>query len=149
VYKDGALSPLLGKIEVGGFVEMLGPMGIHRYTAKTSTFSCGPSKKWESVKNIAMIAGGTGITPMLQIINSVLRISKKMREKRGMSLKLLVFATEVDEIMLEEELKELVHKLDGILSVRDERAKRASCSNTRNDALFVSSEQSALLSLYS
>ena len=31
------------------------------------------AKELEAVKEIGMVAGGTGITPMLQIINAVLR----------------------------------------------------------------------------
>lgn len=117
VYPDGQLSPLLGKLEVGDKLEMMGPVGGHRYIPSTSTFEHG-AKSWKNVTNIAMICGGTGLTPMLQIINAVLQIPRQTRLKRGLSVKLNYFCSEVDEVIMERELREFERVSEGGVTVR-------------------------------
>ncbi|KAK9101951.1 hypothetical protein Sjap_019205 [Stephania japonica] len=60
VYPEGKMSPYLSSLKPGDVVEVKGPIEKLRYT---------PNMK----KHIGMIAGGSGITPMLQIIEAVLR----------------------------------------------------------------------------
>ncbi|KAK9149685.1 hypothetical protein Scep_008442 [Stephania cephalantha] len=60
VYPEGKMSPYLSSLNRGDVVEVKGPIEKLRYT---------PNMK----KHIGMIAGGSGITPMLQIIEAVLR----------------------------------------------------------------------------
>ncbi|KAK9141665.1 hypothetical protein Syun_011065 [Stephania yunnanensis] len=60
VYPEGKMSPYLSSLNPGDVVEVKGPIEKLRYT---------PNMK----KHIGMIAGGSGITPMLQIIEAVLR----------------------------------------------------------------------------
>ncbi|KAJ3171950.1 hypothetical protein HDU88_006760 [Geranomyces variabilis] len=59
-YENGSVSRFLHDTPVGEFVEMRGPIVTLPYEAN-------------SVKDIGMIAGGTGITPMYQLIKRILR----------------------------------------------------------------------------
>jgi len=59
IYPTGAMSQHVDKLEIGDYMEMRGPKG--RMTYK-------PNMK----KNIGMIAGGSGITPMLQVCDDVI-----------------------------------------------------------------------------
>jgi cytochrome-b5 reductase len=59
MYSDGQLTgKYLEKLEVGDQVEFRGPKGQMRY-------------RKEMARNIGMIAGGTGITPMYQLIRAI------------------------------------------------------------------------------
>lgn len=58
-YPQGAISSHLGQLSVGDSVNVRGPRGAFKYTPNM-------------VKSMCMIAGGTGITPMYQIIQHIL-----------------------------------------------------------------------------
>lgn len=58
VYPTGIMTNYLDGLKKGDHVEFRGPKGAMRYTSKYSA-------------NIGMIAGGTGITPMYQIIRAI------------------------------------------------------------------------------
>ncbi|THU52977.1 hypothetical protein C4D60_Mb10t09600 [Musa balbisiana] len=60
VYPDGQMSQHFATLKPGDVVEVKGPIEKLRYS---------PNMK----KNIGMIAGGTGITPMLQVIKAILK----------------------------------------------------------------------------
>ncbi|XP_077211051.1 FAD/NAD(P)-binding oxidoreductase isoform X2 [Tasmannia lanceolata] len=60
VYPEGKMSQYLASLKPGDIVEVKGPIEKLRYS---------PNMK----KNIGMVAGGTGITPMLQIIEAILK----------------------------------------------------------------------------
>jgi len=63
------MSQYLDSLSLGDEITVKGPVGMHEY------LGCGVFKEGRSelkVKHIGMIAGGTGITPMLQIIKAVL-----------------------------------------------------------------------------
>ncbi|KAF3781616.1 NADH-cytochrome b5 reductase-like protein [Nymphaea thermarum] len=60
VYPEGKMSKHLASLEPGDSVEVKGPIEKLRYS---------PNMK----RHIGMIAGGTGITPMLQIIEAILK----------------------------------------------------------------------------
>jgi len=60
VYEKGAMSQYIDKLKVGDFLEVRGPKGLFVY-------------KPNMVREIGMLAGGTGITPMLQVIRAILK----------------------------------------------------------------------------
>lgn len=60
VYPEGKMSQHFASLKPGDVLEVKGPIEKLRYT---------PNMK----KHIGMIAGGTGITPMLQVIEAILR----------------------------------------------------------------------------
>ncbi|KAJ0673617.1 putative cytochrome-b5 reductase [Helianthus annuus] len=60
IYPEGKMSQHFDKLNPGDVVEVKGPIEKIRYT---------PNMK----KHIGMIAGGSGITPMLQVIEAILK----------------------------------------------------------------------------
>ena len=58
-YPTGLLSKWFGELQVGDYADVRGPKGSFKYVPNMC-------------KVLGMIAGGTGITPMLQIVRAVL-----------------------------------------------------------------------------
>ncbi|KAJ4952132.1 hypothetical protein NE237_028964 [Protea cynaroides] len=86
LYPDGKMSQYLESLKPGDVLEVKGPIAKLRYT---------PNMK----KNIGMIAGGSGITPMLQIIDAIV---KNPDDTTQVSL---IFANaSPDDILLKEKL---------------------------------------------
>jgi cytochrome-b5 reductase len=91
-YPTGNISKLFGEMNVGDFIDVRGPKGQFVYKANM-------------VRAFGMIAGGTGITPMLQIIRAVLK-NPRDRTKIG-----LIFANvNKEDILLIEEIDKLAAK---------------------------------------
>lgn len=101
----GKMSQYLEKMELGSTINFRGPSGLLVYGGcgqfliradKKSSPECRMAKK------VGMIAGGTGITPMLQLIRAAL---KDPKDKVQMSL---IFANQTeDDILLRNELEEI------------------------------------------
>ncbi|KAL6331085.1 hypothetical protein AAG906_009513 [Vitis piasezkii] len=86
VYPEGKMSQHFSHLKPGDIIEVKGPIEKLRYT---------PNMK----KQIGMIAGGTGITPMLQIIEAIL---KNPDDKTQVSL---IYANvSPDDILLKKKL---------------------------------------------
>lgn len=94
IYEGGKLTPYLSKLSVGDKVEIRGPKGEMKYHKNL-------------VKELGMIAGGTGLTPMIQIIR---RICEDPRDDTKTTL-LYANKTEGD-ILLKKELDEFAAKYD-------------------------------------
>jgi NAD(P)H-flavin reductase len=103
VYPHGKMSRYLYGLQVGDTVEMKGPVGHLRYGDDgPGSFMRGQRRKFEGVTHIAMIAGGTGITPMLQLVNHCLQ-----DEHDATALRLVEANSCVDDIMMHDELRAL------------------------------------------
>lgn len=74
VYPDGVMSSYLDSLPIGASVEMLGPQGALGYP-EAGTITVGGQPKLTSVRHVVMIAAGTGIAPMLQLIRAVMENS--------------------------------------------------------------------------
>ncbi|XP_057967193.1 NADH-cytochrome b5 reductase-like protein [Malania oleifera] len=85
-YPEGKMSQHFASLKPGDVVEVKGPIEKLRYS---------PNMK----KNIGMIAGGTGITPMLQVIEAILR---NPDDKTQISL--LYANVSPDDILLKQKL---------------------------------------------
>ncbi|KAK5651697.1 hypothetical protein OQA88_11763 [Cercophora sp. LCS_1] len=86
VYEQGAMTKHLEAMNIGDTIEMRGPKGAMQYSSSYA-------------KEIGMIAGGTGITPMYQLIRA---ICEDETDKTKVSL---IYANNtVDDILLKEEL---------------------------------------------
>lgn len=105
--KGGQMSQHLESLKIGDTMQMRGPKGHMVYSHKQFTVlhSRGPDET-RKVKHLGMIAGGTGITPMLQVIAAVLR--DKQDTATTMSL-LFANQTEAD-ILVREELEGYARK---------------------------------------
>ncbi|KAI8578489.1 hypothetical protein K450DRAFT_247132 [Umbelopsis ramanniana AG] len=91
-YPTGNISKYVGELKVGDSISVRGPKGTFNYTPNL-------------VREFGMIAGGTGITPMLQIIRAVLRNPNDTTKIN------LIFANVNDEdILLKKEIDELARK---------------------------------------
>jgi len=66
----GKMSQFMGKLKVGDKVNLMGPIGMNEYLGH-GKFKIGTKEK--QCKALAMISGGTGITPMLQVAAAVLK----------------------------------------------------------------------------
>lgn len=111
VYAGGPMSSHLASLRVGDVVEMQGPTGLERYGSHgTGTFSRG-AHVWRGVTHVAMVSGGTGITPMLQIANSVLQDPAGDPTR----LSLVSFTSSVADIMLGDTLRALAAGSRGAL----------------------------------
>ena len=66
----GKMSQYLGGLKPGDKVDVTGPVGTHTYLGN-GKFKSGA--KEHTCKKLGMMAGGTGLTPMLQVIAAVLK----------------------------------------------------------------------------
>eukprot|EP00899_Mesostigma_viride_P019069 jgi/Mesvir1/27163/Mv20827-RA.1 len=92
VYPEGKMSKHLGEMKEGDVLEVKGPVPKLKYEANMK-------------KHIGMIAGGTGITPMLQVIHEVVN---NPADKTKLTL-LFANVTE-DDIILRSQLEAMAKK---------------------------------------
>ena len=101
----GKMSQYLENMEIGDTIDVRGPSGLLVYQGN-GTFAIKPDKKSspKTVKatKVSMIAGGTGITPMLQLITDVFRNTND-----DTCLSLLFANQSEDDILVREELEAL------------------------------------------
>lgn len=97
-YPTGNISRHLATLKVGDKMKVKGPKGAMVYTPNM-------------VRRFGMIAGGTGITPMLQIIRAIQR-GRKSGDKTEVDL---IFANvNAEDILLREDLDALVREDKGV-----------------------------------
>jgi len=106
----GKLSLHLDTLKIGDTVDMRGPKG-HMTYHKNGNFTVHPLLKKNpdvkrTAKHFGMIAGGTGITPMLQIMHAVLRDEPTS----DVTVSLLYANQSEDDILVREELEAAVEK---------------------------------------
>jgi cytochrome-b5 reductase len=101
----GKMSQHLDAMNIGDSIDVRGPSGLLEYKGK-GEFAVKPDKKSPpnllKVKKVSMIAGGTGITPMLQLIRAVFRDHDDKTQ-----LALLFANQSEDDILLRPELEQL------------------------------------------
>ncbi|CAO3635347.1 unnamed protein product [Cunninghamella blakesleeana] len=91
-YPKGLVSKYISQLEIGDKIDIQGPKGAYSYTPNV-------------MKEIIMIAGGTGLTPMLPIIRATL---KNTQDKTKLTL---IYANNtVNDILLKGELDRLERK---------------------------------------
>lgn len=91
-YPEGNASQYLNSLKIGDKAKFRGPKGKFQYRANMA-------------KEVGLIAGGTGITPILQVIKAVLR---NPQDKTKLSL--LFGNISEQDILLYQELKDLAVK---------------------------------------
>ncbi|XP_043847432.1 NADH-cytochrome b5 reductase 2-like [Dromiciops gliroides] len=104
--EGGKMSRYVDNMKIGDTIDFRGPNGLLIYKGP-GKLAIKPDKKSEPkmkfAKNLGMIAGGTGITPMLQLIR---HITKDPEDGTKCSL---IFANQTEEdILLRAELEEVV-----------------------------------------
>mmetsp|Transcript_26395 Transcript_26395/g.71315 ORF Transcript_26395/g.71315 Transcript_26395/m.71315 type:complete len:314 (+) Transcript_26395:53-994(+) len=66
----GKMSQYMASLKVGDKMTISGPWGMNEYKGN-GLFKIGSKEK--QVKHVGMMAGGTGITPMLQVVAAIMR----------------------------------------------------------------------------
>lgn len=99
VYPNGNMSKKFGELKVGDTLDIKGPLPKFKYEAN-------------KYKQIGMIAGGTGITPMLQVVEE---IAKNPADKTEVTI---LFANQTPaDILLKEEIDALAAKHKNIKAI--------------------------------
>ncbi|CAG5132060.1 unnamed protein product [Candidula unifasciata] len=101
----GKMSQYLESMEIGDYIDVKGPVGYLEYVGQ-GTIKIRTDKKVEpqikKASNIGMIAGGTGITPMLQIIRYI------FKDPGDKTIVWLIYANQTEkDILLRSELEDL------------------------------------------
>lgn len=92
----GQMSQYLDSLPIGAFLDVKGPLGHIEYQGKGNFLVNGKQK---FAKKLAMIAGGTGITPVYQVMQAILKDPEDDTEMY------VVYANRTeDDILLKEEL---------------------------------------------
>ncbi|KAI9861649.1 MAG: NADH-cytochrome b5 reductase [Vezdaea acicularis] len=99
-YPMGNISKYMATLKIGETINVQGPKGQMVYTPNL-------------VKRFGMIAGGTGITPMLQIIRAVIRGRPKNGGNDTTRIDLIFANVEWKDILLKEDLDALAEEDDG------------------------------------
>ncbi|XP_041944692.1 NADH-cytochrome b5 reductase 3 [Alosa sapidissima] len=103
--EGGKMSQYLESLRVGDVIDFRGPGGLLEYTG-TGTFAVQPDKKsppeTKSAATLGLIAGGTGITPMLQLVRAIIK------DPSDQTTCHLLFANQTEkDILLRDELEEI------------------------------------------
>ncbi|KAI9799942.1 MAG: NADH-cytochrome b5 reductase [Sarcosagium campestre] len=93
-YPTGNISKYMATLKVGQTVKVKGPKGAMVYTPNL-------------VKRFGMIAGGTGITPMLQIIRAIIRGRPSNGGVDTTEIDLIFANVNVEDILLKDNLDKL------------------------------------------
>ena len=99
----GKMSQYFGRLKVGDAISLKGPTGSIEYLGRGDwQYS---KRQIKGMTHVGMLAGGTGITPMYQIVQEALRDSS---DKTKFSL---IFANQtLEDILLLPELNDLAEK---------------------------------------
>lgn len=91
-YVDGKVSRYFAGLSTGDTVDFMGPIGTLNYEPNSS-------------RHLGIVAGGSGITPVLQILNEVVTVPEDLTKVS------LLYANETEnDILLKEELDEMAEK---------------------------------------
>ena len=98
----GKMSQYMDSLKVGDTLDIEGPTGMHTYLGD-GLFRSG--KKEHKCTKLGMMSGGTGITPMIQVMNAIL---KDPRDQTQISL---IYANQTEnDILLRDVLEDLERK---------------------------------------
>lgn len=103
--EGGKMSQYLESLRINDTIDFRGPSGLLVYKGQ-GVFAIQAEKKspaeTKTAKHVGMIAGGTGITPMLQLITAV------MKDPKDQTVCYLLFANQTEkDILLRPELEEI------------------------------------------
>jgi len=106
----GVFTQLLDKVRVGETVDCKGPLGEYEYLGNSRYALLNEPNR--SAKHIGMIAGGTGITPMWQVICA-------MQDDQDLPYVSLIYCARYQaDLVLAEEINEIQKRIPDRLKVR-------------------------------
>jgi cytochrome-b5 reductase len=112
IYPNGKMTQYLDKFSIGQTIDISGPSGNLIYK-DNGLFNIRPRKPepyvTRRVRRLGLIAGGTGITPMYQILNEILKEQTSIVPSERVDIKIwLLFANQTEQdILLRDELEQL------------------------------------------
>lgn len=112
LYANGVMSQYLRQVlEVGGEIEMAGPRGTFGYLGNGS-FQMTSCFVLKGIREIGMIAGGSGVTPMIQLIKYVLAA-----DADSVKIRLVCVNRRVENIIAQDELDQAARQFQNRFSV--------------------------------
>ena len=99
-YPTGNISRHMASMKIGQTLKVKGPKGAMVYTPNL-------------VRHLGMISGGTGITPMLQIIKAIIRGRPQNGGKDTTEVDLIFANVNKEDILLKEDLDNLAKEDEG------------------------------------
>ncbi len=99
-YPTGNISKYMASMKIGETIKVKGPKGAMVYTPNL-------------VPRLGMIAGGTGITPMLQIIRAIIRGRPRNGGEDRTEVDLIFANVNHEDILLKEDLDQLAKEDSG------------------------------------
>ena len=99
-YPQGNISAHMTTLKVGDTMKMRGPKGAMVYSPNMCS-------------RIGMIAGGTGITPMLQVIRAIVRGRPRNGGSDRTKVDLIFANVNADDILLKQEIDDLAAEDEG------------------------------------
>lgn len=99
-YPTGNISKHMAQMKIGQTLKVKGPKGAMVYTPGL-------------VRHFGMIAGGTGITPMLQIIKAIIRGRPRNGGNDRTGVDLIFANVNPEDILLKDDLDKLAKEDDG------------------------------------
>lgn len=99
-YPQGNISAHMATLRIGDIMKVKGPKGAMVYTPNMC-------------RHLGMIAGGTGITPMLQVIRAIIRGRPRNGGKDKTKVDLIFANVNPDDILLKEDLDKLAEEDEG------------------------------------
>jgi NAD(P)H-flavin reductase len=107
----GKLSKHLDQMKKGDYVEISGPVGANEYLGR-GKFKYPGSDPNKTFSSVGMMAGGSGITPMLQVVQAALR------DKSDTTKFSLIYANKTeDDILVKDLLESAVLESNGRFKV--------------------------------
>lgn len=122
IYPQGKMTQYLERLYIGQTVAVSGPSGNLIYRGK-GLFDIRTRKPepfvTRRVRRLGLIAGGTGITPMYQILNEILKEQTSIVSNERVDIQIwLLFANQTEEdILLRDELEQLATTSDNRLQI--------------------------------
>ncbi|CAF3718637.1 unnamed protein product [Rotaria sp. Silwood1] len=112
IYPNGKMTQYIDKLHFGHTIEVSGPSGnlIYKHSGLFDIRSRKPeSFVTRHVRHLGLIAGGSGITPMYQILNEILKEQTSNVSDQRNDMKIwLLFANQTEQdILLRSELEQL------------------------------------------
>ena len=105
----GKMSQYMDTLKVGDTIDIMGPIGTHEYLGN-GVFKSGT--KQHKCKQLGMMAGGTGITPMLQVMAAILK------DPNDTTVMSLLYANQTEgDILVRDMLEKLAAKHPGRLKL--------------------------------
>lgn len=105
IYPNGQMGTYLKNLPIGSMVGLRGPTGHVKYANNGQFFlTKGGKEAAKTVKNVGMIAGGSGLTPMLQIIRHV---AQRREVNKNINMALIFGNRTEKDIICREELEQI------------------------------------------